>query len=115
MLTGPQDCRKVDEQDTTQSRRAESTGSISSIQPRTEMVNENDVNEHVSPTAELGASPEQSTRRKSLSVTHRPGLLAQATLDWGAPTRTAEVYGRGPAIRPLNERPDDSTSLEGDS
>lgn len=79
------------------------------------MVNENEFAAQVSPTAELGASPEQSTGRKSLSVTHRPGLLAQETLDWGVPTRTVEAYGRGPAVRPLSERPDDSNSLEGNS
>jgi hypothetical protein len=79
------------------------------------MVSENEFTVSVSPTADLGAAPEQSTGRKSLSVSHRPGLLPQATIDWGAPTQAAEVYGRGPAVRPLSEQPDDANSSEGSS
>jgi hypothetical protein len=74
------------------------------------MVGENEFTVSVSPTTDLGAAPEQSRGRKSLGVSHRPGLLPQATIDWGAPTQAAEVYGRGPAVRPLSERPDGADS-----
>ncbi|GAB3416267.1 hypothetical protein [Flindersiella endophytica] len=77
------------------------------------MSSENEFTVSVHPTTDLGATLEQPTGRKSLSVTHRPGLLPQSTLDWAGPGQAAETYGRGPAERPLSEPPDDGISGSG--
>ena len=69
----------------------------------------------VNPTADLGASPEPATGQKSLSVTQRPGLVPQSTLDRAGPGLGAEAYGRGPAERPLSQRPDDDSSPRGNA
>lgn len=79
------------------------------------MSTENEFTVGVSPTADLGQAAEEGTGRKSLSVAHRPGVLAQNSLDWAGPTQAAETYGRGPAVRPLSERPHDDTTSGRDS
>jgi hypothetical protein len=79
------------------------------------MASENEFTMRVSPTVDLGAPLARSTGREPLSVTHRPGLLAQATLDWAGPAPAAGEYGRGPEVRPLSERPDDADGPERNS
>jgi hypothetical protein len=75
------------------------------------MSTENEYTLSVSPTADLGSQPEQPARR-TLFVSHRAGVLATETLDWHGPAKT---HGRGPAVRPLNERPVSESGQRGDS
>jgi hypothetical protein len=72
--------------------------------------NENEFTVSVTPTADLGGAAEQPTGRKSSTVVHRTGLLPQETLDWAGPPQAGESYGRGPAVRPPRQRPEDSGS-----
>lgn len=56
----------------------------------------------VSPTADFGASSDGPKVRKSLSVSHRPGLSgSEHSPSWSE--QTAGAKNRGPAVRPQSE------------